>query len=219
MGHIFLFSALVAYGVTWLISRAIDLVRTNSRTCFLIALLITGAVIIWLIANGRSLDAAVLAVMAGIGLCIFVPSMWVVSKAILLVRRLQGHLPPARPARPPITLVVLVERWRVPLSYCIWWLLAVLFLSLTVHAFDLLNKKITTFPGEGWLFLLLLLIACIGPAAATRAIMQWLLRAAGGSGASESSARPTSHPIPPAVLVAPAIRDGKQGRPFSRRRG
>jgi len=85
----------------------------------LIALLITVAVTIWLIDDAHPHDAsgfaALFATMAAIGLCVFVPSMSVVSRSILLVRRLQGHPPPPRPARPRVTLVALVERWRVPL--------------------------------------------------------------------------------------------------------
>ena len=104
MGHIFLFSVFVAYAV-WLISRAIDLVRTNGALCLLIALLITVALTIWLTADGRPHDAsgfaALFEVMAVIGFCIFVPSMGVVSRSILSVRRLQGHPPPPRPARQP----------------------------------------------------------------------------------------------------------------------
>jgi hypothetical protein len=201
MGHIFLFSVLVAWLVTWLIARAIDLVRTNSRTCFLISLLITGAVIIWLTANGRSLDATGFALVGAIGFCIFVPSMWAVSKAILLVRRLQGYPPPPRPIRPPVTLAALVERWRVPLSYCMWWLLTVLFISLTFHGLNLWDEEIGRFPGEGWIVVISFLIVLIGPALATRAIIQWLLRS--GSGTSESSAA-QSDPVAPAALVTPA---------------
>ena len=108
MGHIFLFSTMVAYAVTWLFSRAIDLVRTNGRTCFLISLLITAAVIVWWITSlRRPLDAPGFAIMGVIGFCIFVPSMWAVSKCILLVHHLQGHPPPPRPARPPVTLAAL----------------------------------------------------------------------------------------------------------------
>jgi predicted anti-sigma-YlaC factor YlaD len=96
MGHILLFSTLVAFLATWLISRAIDLVRSNSRTCFLIALLITGAVIIWLTANSsRSLDAALLAVMGGIGLCIFVPSIGWFPRASYWCTACKAIHPPA----------------------------------------------------------------------------------------------------------------------------
>jgi hypothetical protein len=105
MGHIFLFSVLVAYAITWLISRAIDQVRTNSRTCFMISLLITAAVIGWPVwqAPEGPLNGSAFVIIGVIGFCIFVPSMWVVSKSILLVRRLQGYPPPARPVKPPVT--------------------------------------------------------------------------------------------------------------------
>jgi hypothetical protein len=97
-----------------------------------------------------------------------------------------------------------VARWRTPLTYCIFWLLTVLFVSLTFHVFDLWGDEIRTFLG-GWPLGVSLLIALIVPAIAARAIMQWLLRVAGGSGASESSAaQPTSHPVAAAALVAPA---------------
>jgi hypothetical protein len=181
IGHIFLFSTLVAFAVTWLISRAIDLVRTNGAPCLLIALLITVTLTIWLIDDAHPHDtsgfAALFATMAVIGLCIFVPSVWVVSRSILLVRRLQGYPPPPRPIRPPITvtLAALLERWRVPLSYCAWYLLFVLFLSLTLHAFDLWGDDIRTYLGQGWgggLFVFSLFLDIIGPAIATRAIIK-----------------------------------------------
>src|SRR5205823_4890685 len=89
--------------------------------------------IVSLAAEHRTLNAPVFAIMGLIGFCIFVPSMWVVSKSVLLVHRLQGHPPLPRPAKPPVTVAALVERWRLPLGYCIWWLLFVPFVIWAAH--------------------------------------------------------------------------------------
>jgi hypothetical protein len=222
MGHIFLFSVLVAYAITWLISRAIDQVRTNSRTCFMISLLITAAVIGWPVwqAPEGPLNGSAFVIIGVIGFCIFVPSMWVVSKSILLVRRLQGYPPPARPVKPPVTLAALVERWRGPLTWCIFFLLAPLFASLPFHAFDLWGDGIRTYLGQGWgggLFVIsLLIVVVILPAIATRAILQWLLR--GGSGLSEGTpVQAANHPDACAALLPPEIRPKKQTRQLNQR--
>lgn len=103
-----------------------------------------------------------------------------------------------------------------------FFLLFPLFASLTVHAFDLWGDDNSTYLGQGWgggLFVFSLYLDIIAAGLATRAIIQGLLRAAGGSGASESSAaQPTSHPVAPAAPVAPAqIQPKEQTRQLNQR--